>query len=303
MGQDVARARLAGRHRVPDQGRAPAGPRRARLQPGRLRLHDLHRQFRPAPGRDFRCDQLQGAGRGVGAFRQPQLRGPRQSRDARELPRLAAAGGRLRARRHDAQEPHDGAHRHLGQGHAGDPQGHLAVVGGDRRPDPHHHQRGDVPHPLRRRLQGRPALAGDQGDRRRDLPLVRLLDLCAEPAVLRWDQDDARAGHRHHRRAHPRPVPRFDHHRPHLAGRLDQEGRPGRQLPRRASGAAGRFQLVRRAPRQPRGDDARHVRQHPHQEPDGAGRRRRRHQALSVGRRDPDLRRRDALPAPRGGRW
>jgi aconitate hydratase len=37
-----------------------------------------------------------------------------------------------------------------------------------------------------------------------------------------------------------------------------------------------RLQLLRRAPRQPRGDDARHLRQYPHQEPDAPGRRRRR---------------------------
>jgi hypothetical protein len=35
--------------------------------------------------------------------------------------------------------------------------------------------------------------------------------------------------------------------------------------------AAGRLQLLRRAPRQPRGDDARHLRQHPHQEQDAPG--------------------------------
>ena len=35
-------------------------------------------------------------------------------------------------------------------------------------------------------------------------------------------------------------------------------------------GAAGRLQPVRHAPRQPRSHDARHLRQHPHQEPDGA---------------------------------
>ena len=86
---------------------------------------------------------------------------------------------------------------------------------------------------------------------------------------------------RHRRRAHPRPLPRFDHHRPHLAGRLDQARRPGRQVPARAPGAPGRLQLVRRAPRQPRSDDARHLRQHPHQEPDGRRRRRRRHRPLA----------------------
>ena len=33
--------------------------RQGRLQPGRLRLHHLHRQFRPAAGRDFEVDQRQ----------------------------------------------------------------------------------------------------------------------------------------------------------------------------------------------------------------------------------------------------
>ena len=64
----------------------------------------------------------------------------------------------------------------------------------------------------------------------------------------------------------------FDHHRPHLARRLDQGGEPGRPISDRASGAPGRLQPVRHAARQPRGDDARHLRQYPHQEPDGEGR-------------------------------
>ena len=48
LGQDFARARLAGRHRLSRQGRADQGSRRARLQSRGLRLHDLHRQLRPA---------------------------------------------------------------------------------------------------------------------------------------------------------------------------------------------------------------------------------------------------------------
>ena len=72
----------------------------ARLQPGRLRLHDLHRQPRAAAraGRDG--DRGGRPRRRGGALGQPQLRGPRQPADARELPGLAAAGRRLRARRH-----------------------------------------------------------------------------------------------------------------------------------------------------------------------------------------------------------
>ena len=56
-----------------------------------------------------------------------------------------------------------------------------------------------------------------------------------------------------------RALPRFDHHRPHLAGRLDQGGEPCGPVPDRASGASGRLQPVRHPPRQPRGDDARRL--------------------------------------------
>ena len=73
----------------------------------------------------------------------------------------------------------------------------------------------------------------------------------------------------------------LDHHRPHLAGGLDQGRFAGRQVSGRPQGQAARFQPVRHPPRQPRGDDARHLRQYPSQEPDGAGRRRRRHGPLS----------------------
>jgi aconitate hydratase len=60
--------------------------------------------------------------------------------------------------------------------------------------------------------------------------------------------------------------------------------------------AAG-LQPIRHAARQPRSDDARHLRQYPHQEPDGAGRRRRRDHPLSRQAADADLRRGDALQA------
>ena len=53
VGQDVARARLEGRHRLPRARRPHRRPRGARLQPRRLRLHDLHRQLRPAAGGDL----------------------------------------------------------------------------------------------------------------------------------------------------------------------------------------------------------------------------------------------------------
>ena len=78
--------------------------RRARLQPRRLWLHDLHRQFRAAARADRRGGRggrSRGRRRAVG---QPQFRRPHQSLGARELSRLAAAGRRLCARRHDEND-------------------------------------------------------------------------------------------------------------------------------------------------------------------------------------------------------
>ena len=57
VGEDFARARLAGRRRISREGGPAEGSRQARLQSGRLRLHHLHRQFRPAAGGDLRGDQ------------------------------------------------------------------------------------------------------------------------------------------------------------------------------------------------------------------------------------------------------
>ena len=48
VGEDEPRARLEGRHRVPREGGPRSVPREARLQPRRLRLHDVHRQQRAA---------------------------------------------------------------------------------------------------------------------------------------------------------------------------------------------------------------------------------------------------------------
>ena len=57
VGQDVAGAGVQGGHRVPGPRRADRAARAARLQPRRLRLHDVHRQLRPAARRDQRRGQ------------------------------------------------------------------------------------------------------------------------------------------------------------------------------------------------------------------------------------------------------
>ena len=81
-------------------------------------------------------------------------------------------------------------------------------------------------------------------------------------------------------------------------GRCDQGRLPRRALPDRARRRAARLQLLRLAPRQPRGDDPRHVRQHPAAQPAGARRGGRRHAQPAHRRADDDLRR---LGGVRGG--
>ena len=97
------------------------------LQPRRLRLHDLHRQLRPAHPRGQRRRQRERPRGRLGAVGQPQLRGPDQPRREDELPRVAAAGRRLRARRLDGRRPvqrpagpGQGRQRRLHEGHLAD---------------------------------------------------------------------------------------------------------------------------------------------------------------------------------------
>jgi aconitate hydratase len=71
------------------------------------------------------------------------------------------------------------------------------------------------------------------------------------------------------------------------AGSFKEHSRPASTCSPTAS--EGRLQQLRRAPRQPRGDDARHLRQRAHQEPDAA----------AAGRRQPRGRRRHAVPSAR----
>ena len=94
------------------------------------------------------------------------------------------------------------------------------------------------------------------------------LDLHRQAAVLRRPDARGRAGRRHRRRARPRGPRRLGHDRPHLAGRLDRRrASPAGAVAPGARRRAARVQLVRRPARPPRGDDARHVRQHPAAQP------------------------------------
>ena len=142
------------------------GPRQARLQPRRLRLHHLHRQFRAAARSRSRRRSTTTTWWPLGALRQPQLRGPRQPGRARQLPRLAAARRRLRARRLDAGRPRQGAARHRQRRQAGLPEGHLAVQHGGAEFIDRTVTRELFKSALRRRLHRRRELAGRRGRRR-----------------------------------------------------------------------------------------------------------------------------------------
>ena len=238
VGQDVARARLEGRDGVLRARRADPVPRRARLPPRRLRLHDLHRQLRPAPAGDLGRRQRRGPRGRLGAQRQPQLRGPDQPGREDELPRVAAAGGGVRAGGDDGYRP---ARRAAGAGPGRRrrlPQGHLALRRGGRAPRRVRGPRGDVHRLLRRGVRRRRALELARGARGRPLRVGRALDLRA-PAVVPRERaaraDDAR-GHRG--RARARQARRLGHHRPHLAGGRDQEGHAGARSTSTSTGSS-----------------------------------------------------------------
>ena len=126
------------------------------------------------------------------------------------------------------------------------------------------------------------------------------VDLRAAPAVLRGDGDE------------PSPVTDIhgarvlavlgdsvttDHISPAGAIKTDS---PAGQVPDRARRAAAGLQQLRLPARQPRGDDPRHVRQHPAAQPAGARHRGRRDPAAARRRADVHLRRAAAVRRPTG---
>ncbi len=140
---------------------------------------------------------------------------------------------------------------------------HLALRAGDRKDGRRGRARGHVPQELRRGVRGRRALERAAGARRRALRLGRRVDLRAPAAVLRRHAGRAGGDRRAGRRARAGDARRQRHDRPHLTGRRDQARRSGRRVFAGAGRRSARLQLLRLAPRQPRGDDARHVREHP----------------------------------------
>ena len=206
----------------------------------------------------------------VGALRQPQLRGPHQPRRQDELPRLAAAGRRLRARRHDGHRPRRPSRS------APDSDGNpvflrdiwpspteiqttiaAAIDAGDvhRRATPTSSPAtsagSDLPTPDGRHLR----LGSDESTYVRKPPYFDGMPRRARPVT---DIAGARV------LAMLGDSVTTDHISP---GRLDQGRQPRRAVPRRARRRPQGLQLLRLAARQPRGDDPRHVRQHPAAQP------------------------------------
>ena len=273
--EDLAGTGLAHRHRVPHQGRAAAVPRassasrwpRTAAPPASATPGDLAPEFNEA-------DHRQRPHLRRGAVGQPQLRGAHPSEPEGQLPGQPAAGGGLRDRRHRAARPDD---RAGGSGTNG-----RDVFLGDIWPT------SDEVHALMKFAMNPQGLPGQlrQGARPSRASCgarsraCRARSTTGRPAPTSPSrrsstaftmQPAVRQRARRDRRTHHWPVRRLDHHRPHLAGGLDQgqRRRPASTCSRNGVLEA-RLQQLRFSPRQPRGDDARHLRQRAHQEPDDA---------------------------------
>ena len=117
-----------------------------------------------------------------------------------------------------------------------------------------------------------------------------------EPPVLPGPADRSAPAPRRRRCAGPGGAGRLGDHRPYLAGGLDPQERPRRAIPPRARRRAARLEHVRLAARQPRSDDARHLRQRADQQRARSRQGRQLDAPLPDGRGGLDLRCRDALP-------
>ena len=237
---------------------APA--RDARLRPGRLRLHDLHRQLRAARRGDRQRDRGQRPGRRRGPVGQPQLRGPDPSARPGELPRLAAARRRLRPGRPGRHRPDQRAARR------------SAVDGrpvflADIWPEPEEIRtviaESIDPRALPADLRDASSTATTAGARCRSRRATATPGIAARPTSPSRRSSTASAldagaasADLDGMRVPGRPR-RFGHHRPHLAGRLDRAVVARRPVAPGARRRAARVQLVRRPARPARGDDPR----------------------------------------------
>ena len=234
VGEDVDGARLEGRHGLLREGRPMAVPGEARLPPGRLRLHHLHRQLRPAARRGLRRGQRGRPRRRLGAVGQPELRGPDQPGRQDELPGQPAAGDRLRLA---GTMDFDFEAQPLGTTPTA-PRCTCATSGPRRRT-------------CRRRSTTRSTRRCSPRTTPTCSPATSAGARCRRPEgeTFEWDPEStyvrkppyfegmeprAVAGGGHRRRPGARAARRLGDHRPHLPRRLDQGGHACRAVPRRA---------------------------------------------------------------------
>ena len=256
----------------------------------------------PLPRRDRPAINDERPRRRLGALRQPQLRGPDQPRRQDELPRLPAARHRVRARRDDGLRLRDRAARHAPRTAPRSSCEDIWPEPGRGRGD---HRRDASPRRCSPRTTPTSSPATSAGGR------------CRQPEgnTFAWDAESTyvrKPPYFDGMAQSPSPVTDIagarvlaklgdsvttDHISPAGAIKADS---PAGTLPRRARRRAQGLQLLRLAPRQPRGDDPRHLRQHPAAQPAARRRRGRLHPQLPRGRRaDVDLRRGAGLPAGR----
>ena len=169
-----------------------------------------------------------GPQRGRGAVRQPQLRVAHPSAGQGELPRVAAAGGRLRACGHGEHRPDEGPDRpHQGR-KAGDALRALARAGRGQRGRSALRAAGDVQARVREDLRRRRALEDDVRADRPDLPVGRAVHVRPRAAVLRGLRTGAQSAGRHRWGARARGARRLGDDRPHLARGRDPAGQSRR---------------------------------------------------------------------------
>ena len=238
-----------------------------------------------------------------GSVGQPQLRGAHPPRRPAQLPGVSPAGGGVRAGRHDGRGPHHGAARH------GRPTAMPSTCATSGRPRPRSSdaiEQAVTSEMFRDRyasvFEGDERWKSGAGTAERHLRVGPDVHLRAAPAVLRRLHRRAAAGPRHRRGPRARHPRRQRDDGPHLAGRVDPAELAGRHVPDRARGRPVGVQLLRGPARQPRGHDARHLRQRPPAQPARPGHRGRRHPLVPRRRGDEHLRRGHALPAPTASR-
>ncbi len=233
--QDKPRARIPRRHRLPRDGRPHGAAGEARILPRRLRMYDLYRQLGPAvePGGRGRRDHG-GPQRGRRAVRQPQLRVAHPSAGEGELPGVAAAGGRVRARRHGEHRPDDGSHRPYERWQAGDALRAVARAVRGQRGGPALRPAGHVQARVLEDLRRRRALEDDVRADGADLPMGREIHLRPRASVLRRLRTRTQSADRRRRGARARGARRLSDDRPYLSRGRDPAGQSGRPLPHRA---------------------------------------------------------------------